>query len=191
VAGCRSGDCPLPRHRVGALNQASADHQLRDHQAGVMRAPAKLQLPALPPPVLEFEVPGEPQPQGSHQPYTHNGRVWVTSDNRRLRPWRNAVCWHAREALGQYPPLAGPVRVDLSFSFARPPGHFGRRGLLPSAPAGHAVRPDVDKLARGALDALGEAGVWRDDAQVAELVATKAYAERSGLRVRVTKAAAE
>jgi len=52
------------------------------------------------------------------------------------------------------------------------------------------VRPDCDKLARGAIDALGEAGVWRDDAQVAELVATKAYAERSGLRVRVREVTA-
>ncbi len=158
----------------------------RDRQSGVMRA---LQLPGLPSPVIEFEVPGEPQPQGSHQAYTRNGRAWVTSDNPRLRPWRNAVCWHAREALGERPPLTGPVRVELWFSFARPRGHFGRRGLLPSAPAGHAVRPDCDKLARGAIDALTEAGLWRDDAQVAELVATKAYAERSGLRVRVIEAA--
>ncbi len=127
----------------------------RDRQSGVMRA---LQLPGLPSPVIEFEVPGEPQPQGSHQAYTRNGRAWVTSDNPRLRPWRNAVCWHAREALGERPPLTGPVRVELWFSFARPRGHFGRRGLLPSAPAGHAVRPDCDKLARGAIDALTEGG---------------------------------
>lgn len=147
------------------------------------------QLPELPSLAIEFEVPGEPQPQGSLQAHSRNGHAWVTSDNPRLRPWRNAVCWHAREALGERPPLTGPVRVELWFSFSRPRGHFGRRGLLPSAPAGHAVRPDCDKLARSALDALTEAGVWRDDAQVAELVATKAYAERAALRVRVTEAA--
>ncbi|PZR70031.1 MAG: hypothetical protein DLM66_04825 [Candidatus Dormiibacter spiritus] len=161
----------------------------RDHQSGVMLTKLRLQDPP-PPAALEFEVPGEPQPQGSHQAYASNGRAWVTSDNPRLRPWRNAVCWHAREALGERPPMRGPVRVELWFSFARPRGHFGRRGLLPSAPAGHVVRPDCDKLARGAVDALGEAGVWRDDSQVVELVASKAYAERSGLRVRVTEVVA-
>jgi len=42
----------------------------------------------------------------------------------------------------------------------------------------------------GLNDALGEAGVWHDDAHVAELVATKAYVEQAGLRVRVTEVAA-
>ncbi len=39
-------------------------------------------------------------------------------------------------------------------------------------------------------DQKNRAGVWRDETQVAELMATKAYNERAALRVRVTEAAA-
>ena len=73
--------------------------------------------------------------------------------------------------------------MELAFTFIRPRWHYGRRGLRPSAPLGHAVRPDLDKLARAVLDALVGAGVIRDDAQVAELHATKGYGERPGLAV--------
>ncbi len=131
-----------------------------------------------------FEVPGEPVPQGSGRPIrAGNGRTYVIADSGRLRPWRDAVTWHARRASAGRPPLAGAVAVELAFTFIRPRWHYGRRGLRPSAPLGHAVRPDLDKLARAVLDALVGAGVIRDDAQVAELHATKGYGERPGLAV--------
>ncbi|HXM54682.1 MAG TPA: RusA family crossover junction endodeoxyribonuclease [Candidatus Dormibacteraeota bacterium] len=137
---------------------------------------------------LSFEVPGEPQPQGSSRAFKHRhtGRVMVTSDNARLRPWRDAVCWHARQAMAGGRSLAGPVGVTIEFSFARPAGHFGKRGLRPSAPPEHVVRPDLDKLVRAVLDALSEAGVWRDDAQVTELVVRKKYDDLPFAMVEVT-----
>jgi Holliday junction resolvase RusA-like endonuclease len=141
---------------------------------------------------IAFEVPGEPQPQGSTKAFKHRhtGLVMVTSDNARLRPWRDAVCWHARQALAGRGPLAGPVGVALDFRFVRPRGHFGRRGLRPSAPPEHVVRPDVDKLARAVIDALSEAGVWRDDNQVVQLHARKHYADLAGLAVQVVQVGA-
>ena len=137
---------------------------------------------------LAFEVPGEPQPQGSTKAFKHrhSGRVMVTSDNTRLRPWRDAVCWHARQALFGREPLIGPVKVRVEFRFARPGGHFGKRGLRPAAPREHVVRPDLDKLVRALLDALSDAGIWRDDAQVVETRARKRYHERPGAVVEIT-----
>jgi Holliday junction resolvase RusA-like endonuclease len=133
---------------------------------------------------ISFEVPGEPISQGSGRPIrAGNGRLHVIADNPRLQPWRDAVTWHARQALDGRPPLEGAVAVELAFTFPRPRGHYGRRGLRPSAPASHAVRPDLDKLCRAVLDALVGAGMVRDDAQVAELHATKRYGERPGLIV--------
>ena len=139
-----------------------------------------------------FEVPGVPQPQGSTKAFRHRttGRVMVTSDNARLRPWRDAVCWHARQALAGRGALVGPVAVAVEFRFRRPAGHFGKRGLRPAAPREHVVRPDLDKLARAVLDALNEAGVWRDDAQVVELRLRKGYDEAAGVLIEVARCVA-
>ena len=141
---------------------------------------------------ISFEVPGVPQPQGSTKAFKHrtSGRVVVTSDNARLRPWRDAVCWHARQTLAGRGPLVGPISVALEFRFVRPAGHFGKRGLRPAAPREHVVRPDLDKLARSTLDALSEAGIWRDDAQVVWVRAQKGYGEAPGVRIVVMRPAA-
>jgi Holliday junction resolvase RusA-like endonuclease len=110
----------------------------------------------------------------------------VTSDNARLRPWRDAVSWHARQALLGGGPLTGPAKVRVEFRFSRPGGHFGKRGLRPAAPREHVVRPDLDKLVRAILDALSEAGIWRDDAQVVETRARKLYHARPGALIEIT-----
>jgi Holliday junction resolvase RusA-like endonuclease len=143
---------------------------------------------APPPTRLTFEVPGEPQPQGSAKAFRHRhtGRVMVTSDNARLRPWRDEVSWHARQALLGGGPLSGPVKVTVEFRFSRPGGHFGKRGLRPAAPREHVVRPDLDKLVRAVLDSLSDAGIWRDDAQVVETRARKRYHERAGAAIEIT-----
>jgi len=133
--------------------------------------------------VITFEVPGIPQPQGSKR---HVGRgIMVESNAKTLRPWRDSVCWHARQAIGTAEPLSGPVSVRLAFRLPRPQGHYGKKGLLPSAPALPVKKPDIDKLVRACLDALGEAGVWRDDAQVVRVVASKDFGQ-PGMSVSLT-----
>jgi Holliday junction resolvase RusA-like endonuclease len=71
------------------------------------------------------------------------------------------------------------VRVEVDFYLPRPPSiKFSKR----PAPI---VPPDVDKLARGCLDGLGQglngkSGdglLWGDDSQVIELLACKFYAD--------------
>ena len=64
--------------------------------------------------------------------------------------------------------LIGPVVLSVSFYLARPKS-------LPKKVRQHAKRPDLDKLIRGATDALTGI-VWKDDAQVVTILATKAYA---------------
>lgn len=135
---------------------------------------------------LRFAVPGIPVPQGSSRAFARGGRVVVTSDNARLRPWRSTVTAAAAEARGDAPAMAGPIRVRLGFTFPRPAGHFGKRGLRPSAPVYPAVRPDLDKLVRAVLDALTESGCIRDDAQVVTLFAGKRYGEAPGVSVIVS-----
>ncbi len=127
--------------------------------------------------VLSIRVIGTPAPQGSLRAFNRRGggRPIVTSDNARTRPWKDVVAWNAGQARTASWPIGGPVQVDIAFRLARPAGHFGKRGLLPSAPASPARKPDLDKLARSCLDALTEAGVWRNDAQVVNLEVRKTY----------------
>lgn len=120
---------------------------------------------------LVFTVFGLPQPQGSAKAFMPKGSRYpvVTSDNPNLKAWRRDV---ARAALSAgcagRQPHDGPMRVELDFYLHRP------QALKVDRP--HITRPDVDKLARGILDALTGV-VWRDDGQVVTLTARKFYTE--------------
>lgn len=118
---------------------------------------------------LVLEVRDRPVPQGSMR-HIGGGRILSTND-RELKTWREAVKTAAVGALGDNGPLTGPVAVETTFTLAKPGSAPKRRTSWP------VKRPDVDKLARGVLDALTAAGVWTDDAQVVELTARKVYPE--------------
>lgn len=133
-----------------------------------------------------FDVVGLPAPQGSLRAFARGGRAFVTADNAKTRPWKDAVAWSARQAVSE--PYAGAVVVSLVFTMPRPKGHYGAKGLLPSAPAWPHKKPDIDKLCRAVLDALTEARVWLDDSQVVGLSAQKRYGDEPGASIRVTKA---
>lgn len=106
------------------------------------------------PPELSVWVPGTPKPQGSKD-YIGKGRMVESS--KALPAWRADV----RAALiVERTRVKGPVSVGLEFLFARP-----TRPTHPEAPAGP---PDLDKLARGVLDALESAHVVENDARVVE-----------------------
>lgn len=134
--------------------------------------------------VAEFDVAGIPRPQGSMRAFNRRGggQPIVTSDNPLTKVWKRSVVDAARP--GRLVVWGGPVRVGIQFRLPRPKGHVGAKGLLPSAPRQPNVKPDLDKLCRAILDALVEAAVITDDAQVVRLAATKVYGE-PGATVRV------
>jgi crossover junction endodeoxyribonuclease RusA len=133
---------------------------------------------------LVFVVEDRPVPQGSKTRY---GKRVVEDNADLLAPWREGVKAAAitgmRAMYEDAPrPLFGegvPVAVEITFTFARPGGHYGtgrNAAVLKAwAPTWRASPPDVDKLARGVFDACTAAGVWRDDAQAVELTARKCY----------------
>lgn len=97
----------------------------------------------------------------------------------RVKPWRQAVTMAVANSFDG-PIIDGPVSVKVTFLFPRPAGHFGKKGLKPSAPRHLLSRNagDLDKLCRSTLDGLsaGAGGVLiRDDSQVVELIARKRY----------------
>ena len=62
----------------------------------------------------------------------------------------------------------GPVTVRIDF-------HLPRPKTLPKRVKYHCKKPDLDKLARGSLDAM-TGTLWTDDAQVVDLHVVKHYA---------------
>lgn len=85
--------------------------------------------------------------------------------------------------------MEGPICADMVFWEQRPKSHYRKNGALkPDAPSVPTKAPDLDKLVRSVGDALNGI-VWRDDSQVATLVATKRYTVPEqpciGVRVRV------
>jgi crossover junction endodeoxyribonuclease RusA len=125
---------------------------------------------------LSVRVAGIPIPQGSMRGFVRGGHAVLTSDNPRLRSWRNdlaAALFAAREGL----PMTGAVVLKVWFWLPRPASHYGRHGLLPSAPARPiGARDDLDKLVRAIGDAATVAGVWRDDGQVVDCHSSKNWA---------------
>jgi len=114
---------------------------------------------------IQFFVIGKPEPQGSSRAFMVKGKPVITSANKNLKDWRTIIQLAAMEHAVM---LDGPVAVYLVFVLPRPVS-------LPKKVHYHTKRPDIDKLARAALDAL--TGVFfKDDSQVTNLNVGKMYA---------------
>ena len=118
---------------------------------------------------VTFTAYGTPVPQGSTRAFVVQGRAVTTSANKNLRPWRDTMASAARFAMQEAgaKALTGPVWVSATFVLPRPQSR-PKRDRYPDR------RPDLDKLARGLLDAL-TGPVLTDDAQVVGLDVAKRY----------------
>jgi len=128
---------------------------------------------------LDFEVIGQPSPQGNHRTSRY-GAIYETSKNH--KPWRDSVVVAAKAAAIRCNWRVAPARsigCVMTFRFQRPEKHYrgGRFAhlLKPNAPRFKATAPDLDKLARAIGDALKAADVIADDARIAHIEATKVY----------------
>lgn len=124
--------------------------------------------------VVTIKVTGRPAPQGSKR---HVGGGRMIEMSKAVGPWREAVRADTVRAVNGRAPFEGPVMVQAVVYLPRPQGHHGARGLKPSAPEFPAGRPDLDKLMRSIMDGMKAGGVYRDDSQVVDLKARKAYAD--------------
>jgi Holliday junction resolvase RusA-like endonuclease len=147
---------------------------------------------------LDITVIGTPGSQGSKTAgVDKNGKPYVRESNKAVRPWRQDVRDAALAALHdsvtQTGFTQGPVEVTILFYLRRPISHFSQRQnagpgeLKLSAPERPAVKPDEDKLQRSTKDALTQAGVYYDDAQIVTSHSEKWYADgrQPGALIRV------
>jgi Holliday junction resolvase RusA-like endonuclease len=139
---------------------------------------------------LRITVYGTPAPQGSKNARAiyrgrgaerqFTGHVAVSESSKKVKPWRQNVATAARNAMGaagRWEQYDEPVEVSLVLLFERPKYHFGTGRnahiLKPDAPTYVPVYPDLDKLVRSTLDALGSktgAGVVRNDSQIVRFI---------------------
>ena len=139
---------------------------------------------------IAFTVYCKAEPQGSIKAFTlPGGKVRLTSDNKKMKPYRHVLTQIAREEMsrvGLAEPMAGkhvPVEMALEFVFVKP-ASCGKKRLWP------VVKPDIDKLERATLDSL--TGVlFADDAQVVMVHKTKIYGpvEQVKISARTVEAA--
>jgi Holliday junction resolvase RusA-like endonuclease len=147
--------------------------------------------------LLRIVAIGTPRPQGSKKAFYNAklGRALIVDDNdAKLRTWRQDVVAAAvaaiRAAHFTRAVAHTPIDVAITFMMPRPKGHWrtGRNAhlLRDDAPKRPTTKPDGDKLTRATLDALRDAGVYVDDAQVVDQSFRKVWAtERPGAVIEV------
>ncbi len=117
---------------------------------------------------------GIPIYRGSRKAGTQEftGRVNVIDKNHKaVMAWRESVFGAARpDGVPLLSPgLSEPLIMRLMFSLKRPPSVSLKSRPYPI------VRPDVDNLSKGTIDAITKAGIWRDDALLISVMLSKAY----------------
>ena len=122
---------------------------------------------------IHFFAPGIPQTKGSSRGFIAHGKVVITNDNAKTKPWQGTIALAARAA--GVTMREGAADLTMTFVFPRPKSHVGKKGLRASAPPAHTQKPDLDKLARVVLDAL--TGIaYADDSCVVGVHAQKRWA---------------
>ncbi len=147
---------------------------------------------------LTITVHGNPAPQGSkHARPIYKGRgearvftgkvAQVESSKDKVHTWREAVkeatirrleaaaieTYGGTGQAGLLRIIDRPVALDITFCFDKPASAPKRRRTWPIKRSTH----DVDKLQRSTFDALTDAGAFKDDSQVIDVHARKAYTD--------------
>lgn len=123
-----------------------------------------------------FSIPGEPV---QFARAGRNGKRSFTPATQ--ANFMAAVQMHASRAMDGLEPLQGPVRLEARFTYARPKSH--KKAQLASA--WKTSTPDADNLIKIIKDSCNTI-VWRDDAQVADMMVQKVYGPVVGAVVVVT-----
>ena len=111
---------------------------------------------------ISFTIDTQPLPK--QRPRVVNGRAYTAKET---REYENHVAWLARIAMGERPPLAGPLVLEVQFR------RTGKRTA------------DLDNLIKAVTDAMNGI-VYADDQQVRTLLACVIYSvDDPGARVMV------
>ena len=131
-----------------------------------------------------FVVTGKPVGKGRPRASTRGGFVRMYTDAKTLA-YEAAIASEADAAMGDAEPFETPMQMQVSCYYQIPkswPKKMKQEAIdeerFPN------VKPDLDNVVKAILDALNGV-VYRDDAQVVNLVATKRYATEPRVEVYI------
>ena len=125
---------------------------------------------------MTLVIHGKPAPQPRVRAYRLGNRAGVY-DPGTADEWKGQVMLAAGLYRGQF--TTGPLRLEVEFYLPRPNARKNDDYV--------AVKPDIDNLLKSTMDALSDAGVWRDDAQVVKQVVQKHYGEPARCEITITE----
>ena len=131
---------------------------------------------------IEFFVPGTPVGKGRPRA-ARRGAGLVMFTPGKTADYEALVAATAGNAMRAHQLLDGPLEAVLDVRFPVPVSWSkARRARALAGAEWHTSKPDADNVAKAILDACNGV-VFRDDAQVVVLIATKAFSEEPGVRV--------
>lgn len=138
--------------------------------------------------MIEIIIPGEPVAKGRPRMRVADmkgAKRAVAYTPSKTRRYEDLVKLAAAEAMGERDPMEGPV-VAVILAYLQIPASWSkkRQRLAELGEIAPAKRPDVENLVKSALDGCNKI-VFRDDSQVCELRAVKAYSRRPRLEIRI------
>ncbi len=135
--------------------------------------------------VIRFTVPGAIVPwQRARRRQFANG-THVTFTSREVEAYHSTVRMAAAQAMAGRPPLECAVGMSVRAVFAVPASWSRKRRALALSEDLHKVtKPDIENMAKGAMDAL-QSVVYVDDRQIVGLTACKVYGETPRLEIAI------
>jgi Holliday junction resolvase RusA-like endonuclease len=128
--------------------------------------------------MIAFYVPGEPVAKGRPRFVCATGRTFTPA---KTISYEGQVKSAAYVAMDCARPMEGPVRLTVRATWLVPKSWSKKRK---DAAVWKESKPDADNIAKIVKDALNGL-VYRDDAQVAELIVQKRYGVLAGLTVSI------
>lgn len=119
--------------------------------------------------MIEFELQIDPIPQPRPKARRIGPGIQIyTPNSGPIKAYKAAIAEAFMEVVGEgFEPLKGPLLLSILFIFERPYARMKEEA--------HIIKPDLDNLAKGVMDALNGIA-WHDDSQIMGLNLAKDWA---------------
>ena len=131
---------------------------------------------------VDFLIPGEPVAKGRARSFVRHGHVAHYTPEKTAR-YENLVRLAAQQAMRGAHPRDGALRLTVGAIFTIP-ASWSKKRQAEAINGPVTKRPDLDNVVKAIKDGCNGV-VWRDDCQVACLIATKTFGQAPGVWVCV------